>query len=207
MQCHHLHWWHHPYELTKEAEENWNTTTVPPVTMSQSTDVDPPDDGNPGGGGVGPSKGGSKEDAIDVNGIAAKAEDIMILEPERLTDVYKFTGVLELVELQKQGRAERKSILKSWRDIDKNEYAGIHLFQLSNWFKDFRFSAMVHPPPLDDNDGKEFWHFGFFVINPKASSLSLPSYVHYQERVHTHKCQLVNSIQMDLSLMRPRRIR
>ena len=155
--------------------------TVPPVTMSQLTEEDPPEDGNPGG------VGRRKEEAIDVDEIAAKAEDIMILEPERLTDVYKFTGVLELVELAKQGRGERKSILKSWRDIDKNGHAGIDLFQLSNWFKDFRFSAMVHPPPLDDNDGKEFWHFRFFVINPKASSLSLPSHEHYRERVNVHK--------------------
>jgi hypothetical protein len=65
-------------ELTKGAEENRNTTTVPPVTMSQSTDGDPPEDGNPGGGGVGPSTGGSKEDAIDVDKIAATAEDNMI---------------------------------------------------------------------------------------------------------------------------------
>jgi hypothetical protein len=176
-------------ELTKEAEENRNAITVPPVMMSPSTDGDPPEDGNSGDVGVGPSKGGYKENAIDVDEIAAKAEDIMILELERLTDVYKFTGVLELDELLKKGRAKRKSTLKSWRDIDKNGYAGIHLFQLSSWFKDFRFSAMVHPPPLDDNDGKEFWHFGFFVINPKASSLSLPSHEHYQERVHcSHKC-------------------
>jgi hypothetical protein len=77
------------------------------LMMSQSMDGDPPEDGNPGGVGVGPSKGGSKEDAIDVDEIALKAEDIMILEPERLTDVYKFTGVLDLVELPKQGRAEK----------------------------------------------------------------------------------------------------
>ena len=172
---------------------------MPPVTMSQETDKDD-EDQKPPRKEVRPSTselkgGGSKKDAIDVDEIAARAEDIFILEPERLTDVYKFTGVLEFVELPNQGCAERKAIVNSWRDTEKNGYSAIHLYQLSNWFKDFRFSAMVHPPPLDLDDcknnaeRKDFWHFGLFVIDPKARSLEKKSQEHYRDRQKKFKCR------------------
>ena len=180
-------------ELSKGgAEEDRKTATVPPVTMSQETDKDDDEDQKPPSEEVCPStselKGGSKKDAIDVDEIAARAEDIFVLEPERLTDVYKFIGVLEFVKLPNQGCAERKVIVNSWRDTKKNGYSAIHLYQLSNWFKDFRFSAMVHPPPLDVDDcknsaeRKDFWHFGLFVIDPKARSLEKESQEHYRDR-------------------------
>ena len=66
------------------------------------------------------------------------------------------------------------------------------MFQLSNWFKDLRLSAIVHPPPLDNDDckntpdpkpeRKESCHFGLFVINPKmGSALEKISQEHYRE--------------------------
>ena len=112
-------------QLSKSAlEKSRKTTTAPPVTMSQSSDADPQEEGNPAGQGIGPStsepQGGSTENAVNVDEIEAKAEEMFILKPERLTDVYKFSGAMEFVALPKEGRAQKKSTIQSWRETEKN---------------------------------------------------------------------------------------
>ena len=175
-------------DLLKGAKVNRKTTKELPVTVTQCTDKDDDEDKKPASWGVGPRtselKGGCKEEAIDVDEIAVKAEEMFILKPERLTDVYKFSGSLEFVALPKEARVQKKSTIQSWRDTEKNGYAAIHLFTLSKWFKDLRFSAMVHPPPLDENDGKDFWHFGLIVINPRAAYINLASHSHYRSKIN-----------------------
>ena len=43
---------------------------------------------------------------------------------------------------------------------------------------------MAHPPPLDENDGKDFWHFGLIVINPRATYVNLASHSHYRSKIN-----------------------
>ena len=92
-------------DLLKGAKINRKTTKELPVTVTQCTDKDDDEDKKPASRGVGPRtselKGGCKEEAIDVDEIAAKAEEMFILKPERLTDVYKFSGSLKFVALPK----------------------------------------------------------------------------------------------------------
>ena len=42
---------------------------------------------------------------------------------------------------------------------------------------------MVHPPPLDENGDKDFWHFGLFVMNPRAAYVNLENHSHYRTKI------------------------